>query len=177
MKKPQFYLNTVVLACACLTGCASLDSSSQVMSSAPHRIEFAQPSPTLWSKMTTGDAGGYLVTYTRKDSTRQRIEINYGRGLHSSQEDTMQQVKNAEAMADCQRNDFSVISSDKYALVFKTIQDKCSTGKSLTQVYKVFNLSDGQYSIIYAANPTRVSPGTIYGMTEMVKDATIVKNN
>jgi len=52
--------------------------------------------------------------------------------------------------------------------------DHCNNGKSLRQTFKVFNMPDGQYSILYAADPSIVSQETILKMNITIESAKIV---
>jgi len=176
----KFCVNSVVFSCVMLSGCVSMGLDSSVESSAPYKIQFPDPVASQWSRTSQSDASGYTVTYNRINSAnaqQQNIKVNYGKNIQTSFVDSIKEVNNTLDAANCQRHSLKILSQTKYSIMFEAVLDQCPTGNAMTSVYKVFNQPDGQYSIIYTADPRVVSSGIVEGMTKMIKSARVIRNN
>lgn len=176
----KFWVNAVIFSCVLLSGCVSMGLDSSVETSAPYKIQFPDPVASQWSRTSQSDANGYSVTYNRINSAntqQQSIKVNYGKNIQTSFADAIKEVNNTLSIANCQRHDMKILSQSKRSIMFEAVLDQCPTGNAMTSVYKVFNQPDGQYSIIYTANPHVVSSGIIQGMMKMVKSARVIRSN
>jgi hypothetical protein len=136
--------------------------------------------PASW-KIASNEkyTGGYVKVFVPQSArgrlNEQNIVINYTQQVKSSLNTSMQQVATVLAKADCSTRDVKVIDRGKNSINFVALLDKCRNGKSLTQVFKIFNTPNGQYAILYTANLHRVSHDVIKDMQKLVKTADIVR--
>lgn len=147
-------------------------------SMAKYRVNFRLPKTQKWDLVSVEqDANGYAKSY-RSASSRgvaadQSFYINYGRGIKTSLQASMHEVVSALGNTGCKRTDSKIITLNKNVLVFTASADQCMNGRTIWQVFKVFNMPDGQYSIVYSANPKAVPTKTREQMKTVVARATI----
>lgn len=79
----------------------------------------------------------------------------------------------AEKKSGCQNLSHNVIETTENTMTFSTSLSACpaSGPGAMYTIRKVFNESDGQYSILYSAIPTQTSQGAIDSANKMVSDA------
>lgn len=140
-----------------------------------YKIVYQAPTPSWKLANQQQDAEGYTMQYQPKaaNSPFQSITLNYGKGIQVSLKDSMQQVVSEMNTTDCQRKESNILKQDDKTLVFSTLLDQCSNGKTLTQVFKVFSMPDGQYSIVYSAD-AKPSSTSIQQMESMIESAKLV---
>jgi hypothetical protein len=140
-----------------------------------YKIVYQAPTPTWKLANQQQDAEGYTMQYQPKSvkTSFQSITLNYGKGIQVSLKDSMQQVVSEMNTTDCQRKESNILKQDDKTLVFSTLLDQCANGKTLTQVFKVFNMPDGQYSIVYSAD-AKSSSSSIQQMESMIESAKLV---
>lgn len=150
--------------------------SDVLASESNYKVSFKLPQPQQWQlESNTKDAEGYTQIYASTND--ETLTINYGKGITTSLKNSMQQVLDGIALSNCQRHGSKVITQKKNELVFTTFLDQCQNGKTLKQIYKVFNMPDGQYSISYTTAANTTSSKQIQKMEAIVKTAKIVPNN
>lgn len=119
------------------------------------------------------DPEGYSYQYQPNPTSEgfRTITINYGKNVQLSLKDSMQQVVGEMNTTDCQRKESNVLKQDQHTLVFKTVLAECPNGKSLEQVFKVFSMPDGQYSIVYSTDSISPSNPDSQKMQAMIESA------
>lgn len=135
--------------------------------------------PPSWKVVSNeNNSSGYTVVFMPTSATgklnEQNLVINYAQGVKSPLNASMQQITHVLRTAACARRDVKVIHRDKNSVQFVASLDKCKNGKSLSQMFKIINSPNGQYSVFYTANPTKISPDMIKRMQDAVKEAGIV---
>ena len=129
--------------------------------------------PASW-KVASNEkySGGYVKVFVPKAAgarlNEQNVVMNYTRNANISLSASMHEVLKVVATADCSTRDVRLINQSKNSINFVASLDRCKNGKSLTQVFKIFNTPNGQYAILYTANPNIVSPGVISNMKKLV---------
>jgi len=143
----------------------------------PYKITFSAPQNMDWQlAKQKNDNRGYFLNYLpAKNARNQSILINYGRGIRTSLTNAMNQAVNAQKNADCRNKTHKVLTREKNSLTFKTHLSTCRGGFELTQIFKVFNKPDGQYSIIYSAKNTDVNAKTIAALEKTIRNAKLIK--
>lgn len=159
-------------------GILSQSACAESPAGAKYKIDIKFPSSMHWQlKDNQQDATGYMQTYLPRDShskTSQSVNFNYGKDIKTSLKDSMREVLNVMSGTDCKVKTSKILKQVDNYLVFDTFLDKCSNGKSLQQVFKVFNMPDGQYSVIYVADPHKVTSTTFKTMQVVVVNAKMV---
>lgn len=139
-------------------------------------VEISFPAEMEWILVENEqDAFGYIKTFQPKEQIDNKIQsviINYSKEKISLEE-SMAQVQVVMSKADCKQKDAHVIQQSKDILVFATLLDQCTNGKSLVQVFKVFNAKEGQFSVIYNATPELVDASVVQRMQHVVESAVI----
>lgn len=140
-----------------------------------YKIDYALPKG-MQTKLLNDeqDVGGYVKTYILQGAGI--LSVNYGRNIKASLKDSMQQVANVMARTNCQVRDTKILKEEPNMLMFSTTMDKCANGKSLRQIFKVYNMQDGQYSILYATEPQAVSSDAMHKMEQVMESAKVVPN-
>jgi hypothetical protein len=144
-----------------------------------HTIDINFPSEMDWTLVENDqDEAGYIKTYQPKEQIDKKIQsliISYGRGLRPSLSESLRQVKNAMADVACRQKDVRVVKENSHDLTFAALLDDCANGRSMVQIFKVFNAKEGQYSIIYTVVPDQVDSSTIHTMQSVIESAVIAK--
>lgn len=142
--------------------------------------QFSFDSPIEWKTNSRNiDTTGYTEEFIPQASgnfNEQNLTLNFGKNISTSLKDSMQQVIDNLAGLDCQTKESKVVKKEKNSLVFTTYLDKCSNNVTLLKVFKVINMPDGQYSIMYAANPKLVNPKILTSMKNAVLKAKLALN-
>ena len=144
---------TLFKALSIVSLCAlSFSAFAETELASPYQISYQAPAWKLANKQQ--DPDGYTFQYQPANAQKhfESITVNYGKGIQSSLKDSMQQVVSEMNTTGCQTRESSILKEDTKTLVFKTVLDQCTNGKSLTQIFKVFNTPDGQYSIVYSVD-------------------------
>jgi hypothetical protein len=142
-----------------------------------HEINISFPSDMDWTLVENNqDDAGYIKTYQPKDQIDKKIQsviISYGSGSRPSLSESLHQVKIAMANAVCRQKDVRVVKENNNDMTFATLLDECANGRSLVQIFRVFNAKDGQYSIIYTAAPGLVDAHVMQKMQQAIESAAI----
>lgn len=178
MKKIAFI---VLAASFILTGCSDnmgQGQSSRNTAMAKNKVNFRLPTSQKWDLVSVEqDANGYAKSYrsmaAKGLSADQSFYINYGRNIHTPLLESMNEVVGSLANTGCKRTGSKMEKLNKNTLIFTASADHCLSGRSIWQVFKVFNMEDGQYSIVYSANPNAVAVKTKQQMKAVVTNATI----
>lgn len=137
-----------------------------------YTFDFNPPRSSDWQMVqNVFDKNGYARTYMLPqvdNATPESVTISYGRNIHTSVKASMQEVVGNFKKIHCKQKQSHVIQEKTDILVFSTTINQCNNGKALTQIFKVFNKPDGQYSIIYSADPRKTSKDTIAEMQKAV---------
>jgi hypothetical protein len=143
-----------------------------------YTFDFNPPRASDWQLVQNAfDKNGYARTYMLPqtgDATPESVTISYGRNIHTSVKASMQEVVDNFKKINCKQKQSHVIQQKTDALVFSTTLDQCTNGKAVTQIFKVFNMPDGQYSIIYSADPRKTSKSAIADMQKAVESGKLV---
>ncbi|ODN43719.1 hypothetical protein [Piscirickettsia litoralis] len=126
------------------------------------------------------DQKGYTQYYIPKDQQHElphNIIVHYGRNVSTSLIQTMQQVSSGNKHAECKTAKTRIIQQDKNSLVFSNVLKGCVNNHELWQIYKVFNRPDGQYAIIYTAEPSQIPKTIRQHMRHVIKLAQLLKYN
>lgn len=164
-----------------LTACSSntqQEQSSMNPSKAKYKVNFRLPASLRWSLVSVEqDANGYAKSYrslaARGLSADQSFYINYGHNIKTPLMASMREVVNSLGSTGCKRSNSKIVKITPDTLVFTATADHCTNGRPVSQVFKVFNMTDGQYSIVYSANPNAVSSKVRQEMKNVVTYATI----
>jgi len=167
--------------CLILTGCSNKleqGQSSANTSKAKNKVNFKLPASQKWDLVSVEqDANGYAKSYrsaTAKGlSSDQSFYINYGHNIKTPLLESMHEVVGSLASTGCKHTSSKMEKLGKDILIFTASADHCMTGRPIWQVFKVFNMPDGQYSIVYSANPNVVPGKTRQQMKSVVTNATI----
>lgn len=168
-------------SCALLTGCSNHVGSAANTNTAmaKNKVNFQLPTNQKWDLVSVEqDANGYAKSYrsaTAKGlSADQSFYINYGRNIKTPLLQSMHEVVGSLSSTGCKHTSSKIVKLEKDQLIFIASADHCMSGRSVWQVFKVFNMTDGQYSIVYSANPNTVSNKTRQQMKNVVMSSTIV---
>lgn len=122
------------------------------------------------------DETGYAKTYLPATSSfayPQSLMEDFTLGDKSPLVNSMQDVVDQGQSAACKLNKVQLIHSQKNMILYTAIQDQCKTSNSVFEVIKSFNEADGNYSIVYTADPSAVSTSTLKQMKLTVESAQI----
>lgn len=169
-------------SCALLAGCSHNSGSvaaNATVSMAKNKVNFQLPASQKWDLVSVEqDANGYAKSYrsaaARGLSADQSFYINYGHNIKTPLLQSMHEVVGSLASTGCKHSSSKIVKLEKNQLIFTATADHCMSGRSVWQVFKVFNMMDGQYSIVYSANPNTVPNKTREQMKAVVMNATIV---
>jgi hypothetical protein len=120
------------------------------------------------------DATGYTKTYLPSSSTSgypQNLQMGFTLGDKTPLQNAMQIVLNQHKVIPCRQNSSQMITSKKDVIIYTTSMTGCPNGKDLWQVIKSFNMPDGNYSMIYAADPKVVPEDTLQKMKTAIVSA------
>lgn len=142
-----------------------------------YQISFNPPLAMQWQVVNTAqDDGGYMLDYMPNASANkvdQSISINFERNVQTSLSKSMQEIVNLTADEDCDQNTSQVLVQQQNYIIFTITLADCENNVSIQQIYKIFNMPDGQYSISYTADPDVISQQTINTMQTVIKNATL----
>lgn len=177
MKKVVLLL--LATSCVILTACSNNmgQGSSENTAMAKNKVNFKLPSSQKWDLVSVEqDANGYAKSYrsatARGLSADQSFYINYGHNIKTPLLESMHEVVGSLASTGCKHTSSKMERLGKNTLIFTTAADHCMSGRATWQVFKVFNMPDGQYSIVYSANPNAVPVKTRQQMKNVVMNAT-----
>ena len=161
------------------TGCTNTVKEVSPANDSKYRVSFNMPKSQKWDLVSVEqDSEGYAKSYrslTAKGlAANQSFYINYGRGIKTPLLASMNEVESSIAATECSQKQTHVVNHAVDSLIFTVSANQCSNGQALWQVFKVFNMPDGQYSIVYTANPKVVSTGNIQQMKTVVTRARII---
>jgi hypothetical protein len=164
-----------------LSGCTHMgqpdDSANTAM--AKNKVNFRLPTTQKWDLVSVEqDANGYAKSYRSVSakglSADQSFYINFGRNIKTPLLESMHEVVGSMASTGCKHTDSKIIKLEKSSLIFAASANECMSGRSISQIFKVFNMNDGQYSIVYSANPRVVPVSTRDQMKTVVVSAKIM---
>lgn len=167
--------------CAFLTACSNnteQGKSSANPAMAQNKVNFTLPASQKWALVSVEqDANGYAKSYRSRRakglSADQSFYINYGHNIKTPMAQSMHEVVDSLASTGCKKTNSKIEKSSENMLVFTATADQCPNGRPVLQVFKVFNMTDGQYSIVYSANPNAVSSKIRQQMKNVVTTATV----
>lgn len=159
-------------------GCTHTVKEVSPANDSKYRVSFNMPKSQKWDLVSVEqDAGGYAKSYrstTAKGlAATQSFYINYGHNIKTPLLASMNEVESSIAATECSSKQTQVLRHDADSLIFTVSASRCSNGQALWQVFKVFNMPDGQYSIVYTANPNVVSATDRQQMKAVVTHAKI----
>ncbi|HSW93354.1 MAG TPA: hypothetical protein VLJ15_03250 [Gammaproteobacteria bacterium] len=174
---------TLFLTASCLFLAACGNNTEQGKSSAnpamaKNKVVFKLPTSQRWVLVNVEqDANGYARSYrsmfAKGLSADQSLYINYGRNIKTPLTQSMHEVVNSLASTGCEKTASKIEKTGQNRLVFTATADQCPNGRPVSQVFKVFNTADGQYSIVYSANPKVVPVRYRQQMRQVVMNATL----
>lgn len=165
--------------CLALTACSNnVGQGSAKTPIAKNKVNFQLPASQKWDLVSVEqDANGYAKSYrsaaAKGLAADQSFYINYGHNIKTPLLESMHEVVGSLASTGCKHTGSRIVKLDKNTLIFTASADRCMSGRSVWQVFKVFNMTDGQYSIVYSANPQVVASKTRQQMKNVVMHATI----
>lgn len=164
-----------LLATTCFIGLSIISSSANAMGA--YQFHFQLPTYMNWvTYKNEQDPAGYTISYITQ-APRQAVTINYGVGITTSLIASMQEVldnHNAIAAAiGCSINTYHIVKQTDNYMIFTSKLDQCSNGVAHFEVDKTYNMPDGQYDIIYSADPNITPPKMIQQMTRVVESTEV----
>ncbi len=137
-----------------------------------YTFDFNPPRSSEWQLVqNVFDANGYARTYMLPqtgDALPESVTISYGKHIHTSPKASMREVVDNFKKIHCKQKQAHLISQKEDTLVFSTLINQCDNGKALQQIFKVFDTPDGQYSIIYSADPRKTPASAVEQMQKAV---------
>ncbi|EKD54424.1 MAG: hypothetical protein ACD_60C00087G0036 [uncultured bacterium] len=178
MKNVRMILGMV--CCLMLFACSNMGRNSDVTPPAKYKVSFNFPKHQQWDLVSVEqDANGYAKSYrslsAKGMAKDQSFYINYGHNIETPMLASMNEVVGSMSNTGCKRTHSKIVSLNKNTLVFIASADECMSGRSIWQIFKVFNMQDGQYSIVYSGNPNAVPVSTMQQMKTVVMGAKIVR--
>jgi hypothetical protein len=169
------------VACAfILSSCTNMEQrASNNTAMATHKVNFQLPATQKWDLVSVEqDVNGYAKSYRSESakglSADQSFYINYGHNIKTPLLESMHEVVGSMASTGCKHTSSKIIKLEKNTLIFSASADECMSGRSIWQVFKVFNMNDGQYSIVYSANPNAIPANLREKMKAVVTSAKVV---
>jgi hypothetical protein len=174
MKLQRLFFSSLILIGALYSGIGLAQQPAE--DQPPYRIVLNLPEAMGWKvQSNTGmTSAGSITTYVPAENPgAETVTLMYVQGIQTSLNDSMEQIKTVMTMGGCSTATTDVITQQDDLLIFTTHQSGCADGKTLEQIFKVFHKDDGQYTVVYAANPTVVSEETREAMKKVVESATL----
>ena len=170
-----------VAACSLiLSACTNMGQTGNGhVATAKNKVNFQLPKSQKWDLVSVEqDANGYAKSYRSRTarglSADQSFYINYGHHIKTPLLESMNAVVGSLANTGCKSTHSKIIKLENNTLIFSASAEQCMSGRPVDQVFKVFNMQDGQYSIVYSANPKAVPVKTREAMRTVVTKANIV---
>ncbi len=162
-----------------MAACTNTTKEIKPANDSKYRITFKMPKTQRWELVSVEqDSVGYAKSYRAQHVTglaaEQSFYLNYGHNIKTPLLASMNEVESSIAATECQKKETRIIKQHDNSLTFMVSADKCSNGHALWQVFKVFNMPDGQYSIVYTANSKVVPKSVIQEMKTVVTQAQII---
>ena len=177
----KLLMGMVVANCLALAACSNTTgiSTTENATMTKHKVNFQLPTSQRWDLVSVEqDANGYAKSYrsaqAKNTAADQSFYINYGRNIKTPLLESMHEVVGSLASTGCKQTSSKIVKLEKNILIFNAAADQCMSGRAMWQVFKVFNMQDGQYSIVYSANPKVVSAKIREQMKNVVMKATII---
>ncbi len=173
---------TLFLATSCLLLTACSNDTTREASVDPvkaiNKVNFKLPANQKWAlindeQAANGYAKSYRAIYAKGICADQSFYINYGHSIKTPLKQSMQEVVKSLASSGCTNTRSKIEKSGPNMLIFTASADHCTAGRPVSQVFKVFNMADGQYSIVYSANPNAVPNKIRQQMKSVVEKAGI----
>lgn len=120
------------------------------------------------------DNAGYTKVYAPSGMSSvypQNLSMGFNLGDKTPLRNAMQVVLNQHRQAPCREKSDHLIKATDNMILYTTHLGNCANGKSLFQVIKSYNMPDGNYSIMYAADPEVVSKSDIQKMQTAITTA------
>ena len=167
-----------IIGCMALTACSNVTQNSNTVATAKHKVNFQLPKTQQWELVSVEqDANGYAKSYRSVNAkglaADQSFYINYGHNIKTPLLESMHEVVGSLASTGCKDTSTKILNLEKNALVFMASAEQCLSGRSIWQIFKVFNMPDGQYSIVYSGNPNVVPLRTMQQMKTVIIGAKI----
>ncbi len=176
----KFFISCIAVASMVLSACTTMKQNDANVAMAKYKVNFKLPPSQKWDLVSVEqDANGYAKSY-RSDAAKglaadQSFYINYGHGIKTPVLTSMHEVVGSLSSTGCKRTHSQILKLDKNILIFNASADQCMSGRSVWQVFKVFNMEDGQYSIVYSANPRVVAVNKREQMKTVVMNSKIAR--
>lgn len=145
------------------------------------KLDFKLPKDTKLKLINhQNDAAGYtriyhvLIKGNMEPNKMSALTITHDRNLKLTPKESMAEAIQEHQYANCKQKQANVIKLYDSVIVFATLLDQCTNGKSLLQIYKSFSTGSGQYGINYSGNPQTIPKLTLLQMQHMIESARIV---
>lgn len=176
MKK--IFLGIMLATSLILSACKTAPLDTSAAAAAKYKIVFQQPKTMHWDLAAVEqDREGYAKVYHASGATElaadQSLTVNYGHHLRVPLLVSLHDVVHSLQDMGCQNVQPHILQKKRHSIIFKVTAEQCA-GRSMQQTFKVFNMADGQYSIVYAANVKTVAPETQHTLQQVVMTAKIV---
>lgn len=175
--KTPFFLGMTLLLSACATdGNAPWPTG---VAASQYQIRFDFPAEEHWELAgQTQDNAGYSRSWrpvtAKGTAAAQSLYVNFGRGVMTPLNDAMREVEQSMRSAGCKKIERHVWERAQQSLTFTVVARQCQQGRPVWQVFHVLNRSDGQYALVYSANPDTVPVATRQQMAQTVELSTLV---
>ena len=172
---------SVSILCSLLSACASDMNTTwpAVASASRDEIRFDFPLEEHWEVASEDhDSGGYSRAWRPASAegaaAEQSFYINFGRGIHTPLTAAMDEVKRAMQAQGCKAVEQHVWARGESYLTFTVVARQCRQGRPVWQIFRVVNRPDGQYAMVYSANPDTVPVATRQQMAGAVERSLVV---
>jgi len=172
---------SVLVLSIVLSGCVAQMNSTwpAIASKSKDQIRFDFPDGDLWEVAgQEHDAGGYSRSWKplvkQGAAAEQGLYINFGRKVTTSLTESMHQVENAMRAGGCGEVKMHVWARGRDYLTFTAMARSCQNGRPVWQIFRVVNRPDGQYAMVYSANPDTVPVATRQQMAQTVEMSSVV---
>jgi hypothetical protein len=140
-----------------------------------YHIDIVLPQDMHWTLFkNVQDTAGYNKIYLPRKADNmsdQNISVSYGVNISTPIDDTMQEVVSVLDKTDCEIADSKVIKKEHNSIVFEVLLDRCANNKSAVQIFKVFDVDEGQYSVFYSADLEKVDESTLQKMKMAIQNS------
>lgn len=120
---------------------------------------------------------GFAKFYEPKSQKEkaQSVVVHYFKDEKATPEQFVARAKEVTAKLNCKVDEAHVKTMQKNSVTFTVINKQCASIHDLIQVYKVFEMPDGLYTISYKAKIKTTSATDVAQMSRIVENAKIVK--
>lgn len=164
------------LTCLLVSGCATQMNSAwpRIAATSKDQIDFSFPENDDW--VVAGqehDSAGYSRSWrpvtAKGAAAEQGLYINFGRNVTTPLSDAMHQVQAAMQANGCDDVRLHVWARGRDYITFTAMANRCQQGRPVWQIFRVVNRPDGQYAVVYSANPETVPVAIRQQMAQSVE--------